>query len=237
MTAAPIDSNSLPAGPSSDTGDTDHISFFDRVLREGRTLDDLLLDGNLTSTIQKLLGLSAAGLGAHMALVGWAAQVGELPGMLGQGTPVLWLPAAYILGFMLAIAVCLPSFYFYTLLSGLDASFRLITAQALRIQARTSVVLLGCAPIYTAAALGAYLGIDFGLSLGSVVTLGLTGPFVIGFFGVVALYRSFKRLRHRLPITHERRGNIILRLVVCWGAVFLATAPVAVWRVAEWLVG
>jgi hypothetical protein len=233
MTTTTLDQDALPTEQT-----TPDKTFFDRVLGEGEALDDLVLEeASLTGTIQKLLGLSAAGLAVHMALVGSTAQTAQMSWAIGGSMPMLWLPLAYILGFGIALGICLPSFYFYTQLAGLDASFRLITAQALRVQARTSVILLGLAPVYAALALGAHLGFEGLWSIETVAWLGLTGPFVIGLFGVISLYKSFGRLRERIPVTHPRRGDIVLRLVICWGAVFLATAPVAVWRMAQWLSG
>ncbi|QDG52414.1 hypothetical protein FIV42_17195 [Persicimonas caeni] len=210
--------------------------FFELVLSEGRPMDDLVMDeGQLASTVQKLLLLSVFGLGFYGVVVGLAAQTSTLGTWFTAGTPTLWMPLAFSGAFLAAIGICLPSFYFYTQLAGLDASFRLITAQSLRVQARTSVVLLGVLPFYTALALGIGVGFDLGLGANGVVLVGMWLPFAVGLVGIAALYRSFKRLVERLPITHERRGNIMLRLVLCWGAVFSTVAPVALWRLGEFL--
>jgi hypothetical protein len=212
--------------------------FFELVLTEGRVMDELVMDdARLTRTVQKLLLVSMAGLMIYGVVVGVAADISSLPAWFTQGTPALWMPLAFAGAFLAAIGICLPSFYFYTQLSGLDASFRLITAQSLRVQARTSVVLLGVLPFYAALALGTQIGFDLGLGANGVVLVGMALPFMVGLIGIVTLYRSFKRLVELLPITHERRGNIMLRLVLCWGAVFSAVAPVALWRLGELLGG
>jgi hypothetical protein len=212
----------------------DPTGFFELVLSEGRPMDDLVMDDSrLTTTVQKLLMVSMLGLMIYGVVVGIAADTASLGTWFSQGTPAFWMPFAFSGAFLAALGICLPSFYFYTQLSGLDASFRLITAQSLRVQARTSVVLLGVLPFYTAVALGAHLGFDWGLGVDGVVLIGMFLPFAVGLIGIVTLYRSFKRLVERLPITHERRGNIVLRLVLCWGAVFSAVAPVALWRLGE----
>lgn len=211
-------------------------SFFELVLTEGEAMDDLVLDaGRLAGTLQKLVLLSLVGLMVYGAVVGLASGSADLPAWFTRGEPMIWMPLAFGGAFLAAIAVCLPSFYFYTQLAGLDASFRVITAQSLRVQARTSVVLLGVLPFYAALALGTHLGFDLGLGAEGVAVLGMCLPFVVGIIGIAALYRSFRRLVGRLPITHERRGNIILRLVLAWGAVFSAVAPVALWRLGELL--
>ncbi len=209
-------------------------SFFELVLTEGEAMDDLVVDkGRLAWTIQKLVGLSVVGLLVYGVVVGLAADISHLPLWFTRGEPALWMPLAFAAAFLTAIAVCLPSFYFYTQLAGLDASFRLITAQSLRVQARSSVVLLGVLPFYAALALGAHVGVTLGLGADGVTLIGVLLPFGVGLVGIATLYRSFKRLVHRLPITHQRRGNIVARLVVAWGMVFSAVAPVALYRIGE----
>lgn len=229
-------SNTVSGTVSNTVPGTMSEGFFELVLSEGRRMDNLVLDeGRLPTTVTRLLLLSLAGLAVYGAVVGLAAEASTLSAWFNTGAPILWMPLAFSGAFLAAIGISLPSFYFYTQLSGLDASFRLITAQALRVQARTSVVLLGVLPFYAALALGVGLGFDLGLGANGVLMVGLFLPFVVGFVGIATLYRSFKRLVHRLPITHERRGNIMLRLVLCWGAVFSAIAPVALWRLGEFL--
>jgi multisubunit Na+/H+ antiporter MnhG subunit len=36
-----------------------------------------------------------------------------------------------------------------------------------------------------------------------------------------------------LPVTHPRRGNYVRRMVLAWGALFTAIAPVALYRLGE----
>src|ERR1700722_4431689 len=67
----------------------------------------------------------------------------------------LWL--AYALGFTLTTGVCLPSFYFYGLLAGVRVSWLQVTAQVMRGQGSTAVMLMGVLPVYLAAALGAVI--------------------------------------------------------------------------------
>ena len=125
--------------------------------------------------------------------------------------------------------ICLPSFYFYTQLSGLDAPFRVITAQALRMQARTSILLMGILPFYVAIGLAAIVG--FVQDLDTLLLLGLMLPFVMGVLNIKPLHNAFKRLVTLLPITHERRGDFLGRLVLGWCCVFTAVCPVALYRV------
>ena len=210
--------------------------FFEAMLRDDAQVDDWVQDeANLLGTIQKLLALGVAGLFIYGLAMGIVMELAK-PEVHILGTPVAWVPLALVGGFMGAIAICLPSFYFYTQLAGLDASFRLITAQSLRVQARASVILLGVLPFYIAWALAGFLGIEaLRTDLEIVILIGFLVPFVVGNAGLLSIYRSFRRLVHSLPITHKRRGNVVLRMVLCWGAVVLAIAPVAIYRLAEFL--
>jgi hypothetical protein len=212
-------------------------SAFELVMRDRPELNTYLLDEpELAGWIQRLVGISALGLGMHGLAVGVVVQ--SLDGVQAsmpwlQGHPALWMPLTLIGALLGALAVCLPSFYFYTQLSGLDASFRLVTAQALRVQARTSVLLLAVLPFYAALALGC--AVHPFLQPQTVVVLGLAIPFLVGLEGIRSLYRSFGQLLEVLPITHRRRGDFVLRMVLCWGAVYSVVAPVAVWRLGELL--
>jgi hypothetical protein len=212
--------------------------MFHLVLRDHRSLNRLLLDdAALPGALNRLLGLALLGLTIHGALVGLILRLAASPSSVPWGTAQhIWLvtPVAYPAAFLLALAVCLPSFYFYTQLSGLDASFRLVSALALRVLATTSVLLLGVLPFYAAVALGSALGI-FG-NAEAVALLGLALPFLVGLFGIDSLRRSLQDLRETLPVTRLRRGRCLTRLSLAWAAVFTAVAPVALYRIGEALV-
>ena len=205
-----------------DRGET----MFDLVLRHPATLDEQLLDEpELGPAIPKLIAVAAGGIGAWGAVVGGTA--GYLVEEIGP-VAALTVPAAMIAALFGALCICLPSFYFYTQLSGLDASFRLITAQALKVLATTAVLLLGALPIHAVLALGAGLGWLSDPML--IFNLGLMMPFVFGLRGIQLLYRGFVSMTDRLPITHRRRGDFVRRMVLCWGALYTVVAPVALWR-------
>ncbi|HEY3355224.1 MAG TPA: hypothetical protein VGQ83_18370 [Polyangia bacterium] len=235
---------------------THERGFFDLVLRNDRRLDEVLRDeAALPSSLRKLLSLALLGLMAHGVAVAAAARLllarGASPPDLAwftaghpllllargapppdlawftAGHPLLWMPLAFAGAFVLALAVCLPSFYFYTQLAGLDASFRLVTTQALRTLSSTAVLLLGVLPFYVAFILAGVVGL---VKPETVVGIGVLTPFVVGLFGIATLYRAFKELLAVLPLTHARRGNFLLRMVLAWGAVFTAVAPVALYR-------
>jgi hypothetical protein len=210
--------------------------MLDLILRGQSQLTRVLLDERaLPVAVQKLLALSLLGLGLHGLVLGVAAQVlpAELPWGGPLGHPVVWMPLSLVLAFVGALCVCLPSFYFYTQLSGLDATFRLVTAQALRAQATMAVLLLGVVPFYAALVLGCAAGAVTDAS--RVVLAGVALPFVVGLYGMLALYRGFGELSLVLPITHRRRGHFLQRMTLCWAVVYSAVAPVALVRLAQTL--
>ncbi len=209
---------------------------FDLILRGQRHLTALMTSpAELPGLTQRLLGLSVMGLTVHGLVVGLGASflaraTSSSDDLLLRGMPMLWMPGSFVIAFLGALCVCLPSFYFYTQLSGLDASFRQVVVQALRAQATTSVLLLGALPFYAAwllAAAARWVTAEGALSLGMFL------PFLVGLAGLSALYKSFGDLARRLPITHLRRGNFLRRMVVCWGALYSVVAPLALYRVAD----
>jgi len=210
------------------------LGMLDLILRGQSRLTRLLLDERaLPVAVQRLLALSLLGLGVHGLVVGFGAQMlhTALPWGGPLGHPVVWMPLALVLAFLGGLCVCLPSFYFYTQLAGLDASFRLVTAQALRAQATTAVLLLGVAPFYAAMVLGCVAGAV--ADAPRVVLAGVVLPFVVGLHGQRALYRGFSELLTVLPVTHRRRGHFLQRMIVCWTVVYAAVAPVALVRLAQ----
>lgn len=205
--------------------------LLDLVVRDDPALDDALLDDErLPGALTGLLAIALFGLAAHGLAVGFAAwHLGATSDWLA-GTPVVWMPLALVGAFVGTLLLCLPTFYFHTQLAGLDAPFRLVAAQGLRVLARTSVLLLGAMPFYVAFVLLAVLGIADPLE---AVLFGLVVPFLVGLAGKVTLYQAFGRLRHRVPITHPRRGDVLLRMVVCWGGLYTVMAPVALWKLGS----
>ncbi|MEQ8274127.1 MAG: hypothetical protein RMA76_05930 [Deltaproteobacteria bacterium] len=219
------------------TTETQVPGMFDLVLSDQARLDRLMLDDSRVITvIEQLLALSVLGLVLTGVAVGVAAEAIDISSYhplaaLSRGTAVLWMPLTAVAAFLGALSICLPSFYFYTQLAGIDASFRLVTAQALRAQATTSVLLLAALPVFLALAL-ANVAVDVASGSG-VLWVGLLLPFVLGLFGISSVYRSFSRLVLRLPKTHARRGKFVRRLVLAWGAVYTFVAPVAMFRIGQ----
>lgn len=151
---------------STTTDNPGTLHLYDLLIRDDPRLDEAILAGeHHVGPIQQLLTIAVSGSALYGLAVGLAAQFLHVQGPVGEWlgqVPLLTLPLALTAAFLLALAICLPSFYFYTQLSGLDASLRLITTQALRIQARTSVLLLGVLLVYAAIVLAAVAGVITG---------------------------------------------------------------------------
>jgi hypothetical protein len=208
---------------------------FDLMLRGQHALDHALEDeSSHLPIIRRLIGLSTIGLAAHGAIVGLSIHLLGASGPwseLFRGPVVAYLPVSFVAAFLGALAICLPSFYFYTQIAGLDASFRLVTAQAARAQATTSVFLFGSLPIYLALALTSVVTKAIDPSI--VIAVGLAMPFLVGLTGVRALFRGFRHMLDYVDITHARRGRVLLRLIGLWSIVYSTIAPVALYRAIE----
>lgn len=203
---------------------------FDTLVRDAAGLDDSLIEpGGPGRWIGPLFRMSTLGLAAHGAVLGAVA----IAAGRADWTALGLYPAVLVAGLTLTLAVCLPSFYFYTQMAGVDASFGFVTAQALRVQSRTAVLLLGALPVYVALALARQLG--FGWTLADVLTLGWMLPFLLGVTSVISLFRSFRRLSDRLPQTRPRARQLLLLMVLAWGAVYTVVAPMALWWVGRGL--
>lgn len=216
-------------------------SLYEMLIRDDPSVDAIVTDDDHSlETIQHLLLVSIVGFLLYGSGVGLAAQLFLQRLALGDGNcfgnvPLLTIPLALTGAFLLALLVCLPSFYFYTQLSGIDASFRLITAQALRVQARTAVLLLGALPLYVAVVLAGLIGAIE--TIECILLFGLALPFVVGLAGLRSLQRSFARLAAILPVAHTRRVGFLPRMIFAWGVVYSAVCPIALFRIGGLLAG
>ncbi len=181
-----------------------------------------------------LVSFSLFALGLVLTLA--AAPAEALPGLLAQrwaahrtaAALALWL--AYALGFTLTTGVCLPSFYFYGLLAGVRLSWAQVTAQIMKGQASTAVMLIGIMPIYVAAALGAILFAAPPPGLRAVLDAGLALPFAAGLWGVRSIYVGFLGLSDTLPPQRRCRRECWLRwLTAACSACYTAVCPVMIY--------
>lgn len=141
----------------------------------------------------------------------------------------LKLTAAFALGMIGAIGICLPSFYFYGLLAGVQTSMLQVTTLALKGMASGAVALLGALPLYFAVVLGLVVfAAPHGL-VASVCVVGLALPFITGLWGTRSLYIAFVSLAETMkPEQRRRRECFLRRLLFSWSACFTAVTPVAI---------
>jgi hypothetical protein len=148
----------------------------------------------------------------------------------GRFAPAFSLALAYTLGLVAATGVCLPSFYFYTLLAGVKTSMLHVTTQAMKGKAFTAVVLIGILPIYVAVVLGMIVFQAPVDALQMALYLGLVLPFVAGLAGVWSLYQGFMGLADTLPPQRRcRRECFLRRLTVAMAACYSAVTPVMIY--------
>jgi hypothetical protein len=171
-----------------------------------------------------------------LILVLSCARDGALPAFLarhwtkGSAGSALSLWLAYTLGLIGATGVCLPSFYFYSLLAGVRISVLQVTANVLKAKACTALMLLGVLPIYVAVVLGLFVFQAPLPWLRNAVYLGLALPFLSGLWGVWALYRGFLGLADTLvPEWRCSRTCFLRRLTVAMAACYSVVTPLMIY--------
>jgi hypothetical protein len=141
---------------------------------------------------------------------------------------------AYSFGLIAASGICLPSLYFYGLLSGLRMTMADVAVHTLKGTAVTAVALIGILPVYSAMALGAIVLPFCRELIGPILLLGLCLPFIAGLSGTRSLFIGFADLCHTMPAEfQDRRACFLRRLILSWCACYMAVAPlmiVTVWR-------
>ena len=144
------------------------------------------------------------------------------------------LVIAYSFGLIAASGICLPSLYFYGLLSGLRMTTSDVVVHSLKGTAVAAVALIGILPIYLALALGAIVLPVSQQFMASILLLGLCLPFIGGLWGTRSLFVGFIDLCHTMPPEfQEQRACFLRRLILSWCGCYLAIAPlmiVTVWR-------
>jgi len=159
------------------------------------------------------------------------AAVLSLPAARWNDGSGLSLPLAYTVSIVLAACVCLPSFYFYSLLAGVRMTWLQIVSLVGKGTAANAIMLLGILPIYVAVVMGL---IVFGAPLNYLqwaLGIGLLLPFVSGLWGLQAIYRGVLSLSAAMPASWKcRRACFLRRLTLSWAAVYTAVLPVMVYR-------
>jgi hypothetical protein len=230
--------------PIMEVDDPSALGLAELLLKNRSQVDDMVRDESLQAVlIPRFLGIAVTSftvfsLALAMLLSPMPAE--NLPGFLreawirspGQAGVSLWF--AYTFGLIAATGVCLPSFYFYGLLSGVRITLLQVTAHIMQGMAATSLMLLGLLPIYVAYVLGMIVFHATGTSIRPMIYIGLALPFVAGLYGVRTIYRGFMQLADTLPPERRcRRSCFLRRLTVACSACYTAVTPVMIYKVWE----
>jgi hypothetical protein len=251
LTSATIEpSTEIPeVVPVSDTRvEVDERSTFGLVellLKDPERVDDLNRDeARQPEMIPRFLAIALASFAlfslAMIVLLNTAPKAAlprsilPVPSASWEDGSALGLLLAYTLGLVAASGVCLPSFYFYGLLSGVRISMLHVTGEIMKGKAASAIMLLGLLPIYVAVVLGM---IVFGAPPASLelwLYLGLILPFLAGFWGIRSIYRGVMGLADTLPPERRcRRECFLRRLTLSWAACYAAVSPVMIYRLWE----
>ena len=147
----------------------------------------------------------------------------------------LKLILAYNLGLIAATGVCLPSLYFFGLLSGVKLSVLDVTIHSLKAKATAAIALIGILPIYAAISMGMVIFSAPEWLLRGTLWLGLILPFIAGLWGTRSLYVGFAGLSDTMPPERRcRRECFLRRLVLSWSACYTAVTPVMIFTLWEY---
>lgn len=239
-------------------------SLVELILKRHRTLDTLIRDDTRQSElIPQLLAIAIAGfvmygvmMGLTIGFSGYTPKLTRLATVIATGDSLIefhaslspvspWrdgtafrLIAAYAIGLIAATGICLPSLYFYGLLSGIRLTMKDVVIHSLKSKATAAMALIGILPIYFVVCLTAMV---FQLSEASICVvqwLGFAFPFVGGLWGTQSLYRGFLSLSDTLPERldcdgRSRRSSFLGRLVAAWSVCYSVIAPIMVFTLWE----
>ena len=156
------------------------------------------------------------------------------PARWGDGS-ALALPLAYTLSIVLASCVCLPSFYFYSLLAGVRITWLQIVGLITRATGYNGVILLGVVPIYVALMMGLIIFAAPPEYVRWSEAVGLALPLAAGLWGLRAIHRGIADLAADMPPAWRcRRECLLRRLTLAWAAVYTAVLPVMIYRLWEY---
>jgi hypothetical protein len=218
------------------------LGLVEATLKSPGRLDAAARDeGRQLELVPRLLGIALLGYTAFalaMLLILNAVPAAAYPSEPLPVPPARWtdssalgLVAAYNLGLIGATGICLPTFYFFSLLAGVRMSMLQIVGQVVRGKASSALLLVGVLPIYLAVVLGLAVFEAPADVLSGWLYLGLALPFLAGLQGVRTIYRGVTLMADTLPPERRcRRECFLRRLTVSWAACFTAVSPVLIYR-------
>jgi hypothetical protein len=185
-----------------------------------------------------LAGFTVYGIAATIVLNLCGVWPRWVPAAFWSDRSLANLTLAYDLGMIAAVGVCLPSFYFYGLLAGVEITMLDVACHAMKCAAMSAAMLVGILPIYVALALGAVV---FNAPVEwreLTVVLGLALPFIAGLWGVLSLYVGFVRLAETLPPSRrEARAGFLRLLTLAWSTCYTVVTPVMIYTLWKQLSG
>ena len=217
-------------------------AVIEMLLKDRETLNRLLRDEDRQrDLIPRLMAVAVAGFFVYGILAtgiinAFQIRTGfwlpHLPAATWNDFSIGNLALSYTLGLIAANGICLPSFYFYGLLAGIQTTMLSVTAHALKGMAAGAVALVGLLPIYVAFALTA-LVFPFPWTLGGAAVwtvIGLALPFIAGIWGAVNLYQGFVGLADTMPPKRRcERECFLRRLIFAWVGCFTFVTPVVIY--------
>lgn len=225
--------------------ETSTLGLVELILKNPQKADLLaLLPRSLGEVVPRLLSIAVMSylfFGATFVLLLHLAPVGAQPHRWFAFPAVGWLDRSglalvlgYTLGLVAASGICLPSFYFFGLLSGVRLTMLQIVAIVVRAKATSALVLVGILPIYLALVLGMLIFKAAPEHLELCFYFGLALPFVAGLEGVRSIYRGVQTVSaHQPDEWRASRFCFLRRLTLSWAACYTVVSPVMVYRLWE----
>jgi hypothetical protein len=212
------------------------MDLVELMLKDRRRLDALIRDqGHAPDLIPRLLavaliGFTIFGIAATLIVNLSSAHLSWMPPARWYDGTWASLTLAYVLGLIAATGVCLPSFYFYGLLAGVQLSMLQSAAHAVKCLAVTAVVLIGALPIYAAISLGMIVFAAPNQWMQWTIGLGLALPFIAGLGGVRSLFVGFTDLADTMPANRrDHRATFLRRLTFAWAVCYTTVTPVMIY--------
>jgi hypothetical protein len=173
-----------------------------------------------------LINLSPPTVRPHVIALRWETH---------PAAAALSLCLAYVLGFVAASGICLPSFYFYGLLAGVKADLLQVTTQIMKAKAATAILLLGLLPIYVALVMGEIIFHFPEEHVRNTLTFGLLLPFLAGLWGVWSLYVGFTGLADTIDSSRRcQRECLLRRLTLACSGCYTAVCPVMIYTLWDY---
>jgi hypothetical protein len=231
------------------TGPITVLGLIEALLKQPRRLDHLCRDETRqTELLPRFLGIALVSytiFTLSMLLIlnsvpdeAYPRQPLPIPDAHWSDQTGVGLVLAYALGLVGATGICLPTFYFFSLLAGVRMSMLQIVGQLLRAKAAGALMLVGILPIYVAVVLGLSVFHAPADLLKVWLYAGLALPFIAGLQGVVTIFQGIAVMADTLPPERRcRRECFLRRLTFSWAVCYTLVSPVLIYRLWQFISG